>query len=344
LLGTLVLSTAPALADEGGVSFWIPGLYGSLAAVPQQTPGWSLVNIYYHTSVSAGSDVALEREFELRRIPANLSLSASLNGSIHANADLDMLNLNYAFATPVLGGQLTVGMIGAAAREATNLNGTLSSTLTTPIGVFPFMRTDSFGDSVTGFGDLIPLASLKWNQGVNNYMVYGTGDIPVGLYNSNSLANIGIGHGAADAGVGYTYLNPQTGYEFSAVAGFTYNLTNPATNYRNGLDFHLDMGASRYLSKQFFVGAVGYVYDQLVPDNGSAPILGPVKSRVFGVGPQLGFIFPVAGMQGYLNLKGYGEFDNHDRPAGWNTWLTFAISPAPPPAATPMSSKPMYTK
>jgi hypothetical protein len=92
------------------------------------------------------------------------------------------------------------------------------------------------------------------------------------------------------------------------------------------------------------IGAVGYVYDQLEADHGSAPILGPVKSRVFGVGSQLGFIFPVAGMQGYLNLKGYGEFDNHDRPAGWNTWLTFAISPAPPPAATPMSSRPMYTK
>jgi hypothetical protein len=33
-----------SLADEGGVSFWIPGLFGSLAATPQQ-PGWSLTNI-----------------------------------------------------------------------------------------------------------------------------------------------------------------------------------------------------------------------------------------------------------------------------------------------------------
>src|ERR1700720_1478699 len=50
-----------ALADEGGVSFWIPGLFGSLAATPQQ-PGWSLANIYYHTSVSAGADVARARD------------------------------------------------------------------------------------------------------------------------------------------------------------------------------------------------------------------------------------------------------------------------------------------
>ena len=34
-----------AAADEGGVSFWLPGLFGSLAAAPQQ-PGWSLASIY----------------------------------------------------------------------------------------------------------------------------------------------------------------------------------------------------------------------------------------------------------------------------------------------------------
>ena len=31
-------------------------------------------------------------------------------------------------------------------------------------------------------------------------------------------------------------------------------------------------------------------------------------------------------MQGFLGVKGYGEFDAANRPSGWNTWLTFAIS------------------
>jgi hypothetical protein len=35
-------------------------------------------------------------------------------------------------------------------------------------------------------------------------------------------------------------------------------------------------------------------------------------------------------MQGYLNLKGYGEFDNDNRPDGWDVWLTFVLSPALP--------------
>ena len=32
--------------------------------------------------------------------------------------------------------------------------------------------------------------------------------------------------------------------------------------------------------------------------------------------------------QGYLNLKGYKEFDNANRPDGWNAWVTFVLSPA----------------
>ncbi len=40
-----------------------------------------------------------------------------------------------------------------------------------------------------------------------------------------------------------------------------------------------------------------------------------MKSRVFGIGPQMGYIFQAApGVQGYLNFKGYYEFDAQDRP------------------------------
>jgi hypothetical protein len=78
-------------------------------------------------------------------------------------------------------------------------------------------------------------------------------------YSSTSLSNIGIGHGAVDAGGGYTYFNPQTGHELSAVLGFTYNLINPSTQYQNGVDMHLDWGASQFLTKQVQVGLVDYL-------------------------------------------------------------------------------------
>jgi hypothetical protein len=321
-------------ADESGTSFWLPGTFGSLAAAPEQ-PGWAFASVYYHTSVSAGADVARSRELQIGNFNPNLNVN--LNATLKANADLALLVPSYTFATPVFGGQLAVQMGTIVGRTSASINGTLSASLPP----FSLLRTDSIGDSVTGFGDLYPQASLKWNSGLNNFMTYITGDIPVGDYSSTRLANLGLGHGAIDGGAGYTYFNPATGREFSAVTGLTYNFTNPVTNYQSGVDWHLDWGASQFVSKQVHVGLIGYVYQQLTADSGQAAILGDFKSRAFAVGPQIGFIFPVGEMQGYLNLKAYKEFAAENRPEGWNGWLTLAVSPAaaPPPLQSTLVHK-----
>ena len=75
----------------------------------------------------------------------------------------------YTFATPVFGGQLTMGAIGLYGR-AESLTGSVTGTLATPLGTLPFSRFDSISDSVTGFGDVLPIATLRWNNGVHNYM------------------------------------------------------------------------------------------------------------------------------------------------------------------------------
>jgi hypothetical protein len=349
-LGVAVIVLAPAimlfsqcaLADESGVSFWVPGFFGSLAAAPQQ-PGWSLATIYYHTSVSAGGDVARAREFQIGNVPANVTLAARLNASVNATGDLGFVIPTYVFATPVLGGQASASLVSAYGVVSTTLAGQLAGSLTGPGGVsIPFMRSDSISDTTWGFGDLVPQFALRWNAGVNNYMTYFTGDIPVGAYQSSRLSNLGIGHGAIDAGGGYTYFNPATGHEFSGVLGFTYNFKNTATRYQNGVDLHFDWGASQFLTKQVQVGLVGYAYKDIGCDSGSGDRVGCFQSQVFGIGPQFGYVFPLSQtLQGYINLKGYAEFGGSDRPTGWNTWLTFAISPAaaPPPAPSRMITK-----
>jgi len=340
-LASVVAVPGSSLADEGGVSFWIPGFFGSLAAAPQQ-PGWSLATINYYTNVSAGGAVALAREFEIKNLPVNIQ--AQINASLHASADIGMVIPTYVFATPVLGGQASLSMIAGYGGSNASLNGTVSGTVTGPLGnTIPFgPRFDSINSSVTGFTDLIPQAALKWNAGVDNYMVYATGDIPVGAYNSSRLANLGIGHGAFDAGAGYTYFNPQTGHELSGVLGFTANFINPSTQYQNGVDMHFDWGASQFLTKQWQVGLVGYAYKDIGCDSGTGDRVGCFQSQVLGVGPQIGYIFPIGGMQGYINLKGYGEFAGSDRPTGWNAWLTLSISPAA--AAPPATTRPIITK
>jgi hypothetical protein len=325
-----------ALADEGGVSFWLPGQFGSLAAAPG-VPGWSLGLVNYYPSLSGGGAVAAAREVTLGKF--NGIVNVNLNVNLKATPDLVFIAPAYTFATPVFGGQLAVSAITAVGRSVAELNGTL--TLTGP-GGGSITRQGTIDDGRTGFSDIYPLATLKWNSGVNNWMTYVMGDIPVGMYSTTNLANIGIGHGAIDSGVGYTYFNPQTGNEFSAVTGLTYNFVNPSTGYQNGVDWHLDWGASHFVTKTMFVGAVGYFYDQLSADRGAAPFLGENLSRVAAVGPQVGFIIPAGPVQTYLNFKTYWEFDAANRPSGWNAWVTLSLSPSPPAPAS--AARAMVTK
>lgn len=313
---------APAAADEGGVSFWTPGLFGSLAATPVQ-PGFNFASVYYHTSVEASGALAAAKQVDTGRLQGTARADLSVN--LDARADVLFLVPGYTFETLVFGGQLGVNMAVPVGRQATSLNGVLSESL----GPLVVTREGSISDSASGFLDLYPQATLKWNSGVHNYMIYGMTNIQAGSYDSKRLSNLGLGHGAIDGGLGYTYFDPAKGHEFSVVAGLTHNFENKHTDYTNGLDFHADLAASQFLSKQVFVGAVGYVYQQLTPDKGGAAFLGSNESRVFGAGPQVGYIFEAAPtVQGLLNLKGYYEFESYRRPEGWNVWATLAFSPA----------------
>jgi len=310
LLGAVAIAPHVARADEGGVSFWIPGFFGSLAAVPP-TPGWSVATIYYHTSTDAGRNLQFPR-------------GGAIVAGLVADADLGFVSPSYTFERPVLwGGYATLSVLAGYG----HLDASVDVALTGPLG-----RTVSLSrtDDRTGFADVPLFGKLNWNAGVHNYMLYTALNIPNGTF-ERRLANLSIGHWASDSGVGYTYLNPKTGWELSAVLGFTYNWENHDIDYRNGLDMHLDWAASKFVTKQLQIGIVGYAYQQVTGDSGAGAVLGSFESRVFGVGPQIGYSFPLDNnYQGYVNLKGYWEFESDNRPEGWNTWLTFSISPKPP--------------
>ena len=337
---TIVVSTCTrSFADEGGVSFWVPGFIASLAATPQ-VPGFSFANIVYYSQISAGGNVAFAKQVAAGNI--NVNFNGNLNANVHGSAQPLYLAIpGYTFATPVLGGQAAV-ILGIPYGR---LQASVDATLTGNLGLGPgFTVGRSLTEAVTGFGDLVPEALLRWNFGVNNFMTYITGNLTTGRYGPTRIANLGIGHNAIDAGGAYTYLNQKTGFEFSATLGFTYNFKNEHTQYQNGVNMHLDLGASQFLTKQWQVGLVGYLYDQLSCDTGLGNRVGCFEGRVAGIGPQVGYIFPISKeWQGYINVKGYGEFAAQNRPDGWNAWLTFAISPAAPGEAPP-SAKRMITK
>ncbi len=268
----------PSRADQGGISFWLPGAFGSLAATPVQ-PGWALGTIYLHSSVSAGGDVAASRAIRLGDRTTNLTIN--LDARIKAAVDAIAIAPSYTFATPVLGGQLTVTMLTLIG----NSQATIDANITGALGPIGFAASRSISDSLFSASDVFPQATLKWNHGVHNTMVYGMTNLPVGDYDPKRLVNLGLGHWGMDGGFGYTYFDPHAGNEFSFVTGLTYNFKNPDLDYKNGIDWHLDWGASKFLSKQVHIGLVGYAYQQLTADSGSGATLGDFKSRVFGRRP-----------------------------------------------------------
>ena len=306
VLFAVALTSAPgARADEGGVPFWWSGSFASLAAVPP-APGWSLVaNPYYYTG-SADKSKTFQK-------------GNTLVGGVKSDVALLMLQPGYAPDTKILGGQPYVGLGWGPGYTRTSVDITLM-----PPGI-----TASRSDSITGGTDLYPFASLAWTQGNDNWMAYLTGDIPVGAYQWSRLANLGIGHAAMDAGGGYTYLNDKTGLEFSAVAGVTYNWENTHTNYRNGIDSHLDWAVSQFLSANWELGVVGYVYYQLTGDSGSGDRVGAFKSRVASVGPEVGYSFKFNDQPAYFNLRGYWEFWAQHRVEGFALFATLSIPLGP---------------
>lgn len=135
-VGLAALASGHARADEGGVSFWLPGTFGSLAAVPG-TPGWTFGTIYYHTSVDAAA-----------------SGSFNIGGGIAAGLDsrVDLVT-TYIFATPVFGAQASLGPTGLYARNTTSVD----ASLTGPGGG---VISGSRSQSLWAFGDLYPQLAL----------------------------------------------------------------------------------------------------------------------------------------------------------------------------------------
>jgi hypothetical protein len=122
-LGMSLAVPGLAHADEGGVSFWFPGQFGSLAAVPQ-APGWSLGILNVYESVGASGNVAAAREVTIGKLNPNINVN--LNVSLAARPDLVLVAPSYAFATPVLGGQLDLSMGAAVGRSAGDVAGVLT--------------------------------------------------------------------------------------------------------------------------------------------------------------------------------------------------------------------------
>ena len=298
LSASLALLLHPdARADEGGTSFWLPGQYASFAAV-SPPPGWSIPTELYYYSGSAPDSASAAQGAAVA--PGTRSQSWQLS-----------LSPTYALETTVLGGQPALFLSFGVGSNTTQVDQSGLASLSS--------------QTVSGLTDVSPGATLGWTHGTDYWLVYLIGNIPVGSYESQRLANVGIGHAAIDAGGAYTYDNSRTGLSLSAGVGFTYNFENYSTDYQNGIDSHMGWSVMQSLSATWRVGLAGYVYYQLTGDSGSGNNCGPCKSRVASVGPQVTYNFTVAGQQWSANLRGYYEFWAQNRLEGYAVFATLSI-------------------
>ena len=141
-LAALVAGAVGAEADEAGISFWVPGTYGALAAAPLPQ-GFSLAEVYYHSPVKAGADVATA--IQISRAGVMAKLPATLDFHLGVQTDLMLSIPSYVFATPVFGGQLSVGLLIPYGRNKVSVDQTLIG----PRGVVP----SSTGGPLTELGE-----------------------------------------------------------------------------------------------------------------------------------------------------------------------------------------------
>ena len=299
MVSALVALTQTVIAGEGGTAHVLPGANATLADLVPTKLGGFVKPMYLNYSGNAS---------------AQIPTAAGLAGNLDATANTFVLGGGYTFEQPVLGGaHYTV----AAFLPYSWLD--VSAKLQTPIGT---LRRQS---KVSGFGDLTVLpAMLAWKTGdwqINALLpIYA----PTGNYQKGRLGNPGLNYWTFDPMLGMAYSNQNSGVNAMLHAGYAINTENPDTNYRSGSLLHFDAAIQQILPAGpgfLTLGAEGFYFQQVTGDSGSGAVLGDFKGRTAGLGPVLGYIWPLGQQSLVVELKWLAELETKNRLNGDYIWL-----------------------
>ncbi len=295
---------APARAAENGVGFYLLGGRGPMAGyIPP--PGIYVQNDVYYYDGSLGGN---------RQLPSGGQVLAAVNAQVAA----DFLTASWVLPAEVLGGNLAVGVILPAGQPQVAADILLNPTQVGPIG-------GRASDTAFVFGDPVASMALGWHAGNWHWNITGLLNIPVGDYREGEIANLAFHRVAADLSAAVTWLDPASGWEVSAAAGFTFNGTNPVTDYTTGTEFHAEWAVTKMLTKQLSIGIVGYYYDQITGDSGPGARLGPFEGRATALGGTLAYNFALGDTPVSTRIKVYREFDVVHRLEGTAGYFTVAF-------------------
>ena len=253
---------------------------------------------------------------------ALLPIGDRINQDISATALMNLTQITWITDTKLADGRLALGALlpfghidvkaGASAFVAPGLE-----------------RGAGKEDEVTAFGDPVLAASLGWKHRDGDefraWNLYSSVFVPVGSYQKGRIANTGSNRWGLDIGTGFTLGNFKKGREFSGVLGFTFNGKNLDTDYKTGIESHLELAYKQHLPVGISAGVVGYAYQQLTGDSGGPNQLGGFKGRVFGLGPELGYQLKGAGRTIGMDLRWYHELGARNRIEGNGVFFTLSV-------------------
>lgn len=167
---------------------------------------------------------------------------------------------------------------------------------------------------------LSPL-TLGWHKGRSHQRVSLVAYLPLGSFNERRIVDTGSNRWAVEVDYAYTFKDPRTLREFTAVPGYTFCFENPATHYTSGQEFHIDYAAAQSFPTGLGVGAVAYTWWQTTPDSGPGAKLGAFKGRTFGIGPLITYNTALRNKPVIITAKYYKEFDVVNRFEGSEFWF-----------------------
>jgi hypothetical protein len=297
-LAVILIFSSTSYAEEGGSGHYVPGSVATLIDLAPTQPGWVIQPLFLHYNGDFSGSI-------------NVPIAGSISTGLEATVDSFVLGGFYTFEQPVLGAHYSVGLyLPYVWMEVTGNVATLSRT-----------------DKVDGLGDitLIP-AMLAWKFNSWQFSAMLPIYAPTGDYEVGRLANQGLNYWTFDPTVGAAYGNEQTGFNFGAHIGVTFNTENDDTNYESGSVLHAEVSVQQLLplGKGFVgLGVNGFLYEQISGDSGSGATR-DFKGRSLGIGPVLDYILPTESGTWVFEAKWLPELDTKNRLEGDYFWVKAA--------------------
>ncbi len=180
------------------------------------------------------------------------------------------------------------------------------------------LSTLSQQDTETNIGDII-LKPLMFNYAHSanlnsNYRLYIYA--PTGSYKADRLANTGKNFWTFTPTTSVIYLSKESGIEASIFMGADFNTKNNDTEYKSGIQAHIDGTLAQHFklfSGVAGAGITGFWYQQMTADSGKGAIFGDFKAKAYGLGPVISYARKVGEKTIVAELKWLHDFDTKNR-------------------------------